>query len=380
MLRAVIGGLRSPRRARWLGGVGCGCLLLSQLPRGWTDPPWLVADAYAEREHAAPGAAAPPDGPALESRRWAQIASAYETAVASQWSWKVGDGDASVRRAAAEWHTFLAHVPPAPARFGNLSASTLADSTGTNRKVGGGGSTSPTRGIVISAGGAYLEPAFISLYVLRQMPSHGIAKEVLPVEIWTSRLLDGVMQAHLRSKLEALPRVNVRYFEDHLGRDTMGCLLSLQRTATGEIEPRAPRSSAMPGRPFALKVLALLVSSFDEALLLDADNIPADDPMPLFNSKEFKQKGAIFWPDFWKVDEGFGDGRTGQPTDASALRLIFRYDEEVLLQTVESGQVLVDKNGSWTALLLTLFVVLRADHFAAPMVSGSVYHVLCVLP
>ena len=186
------------------------------------------------------------------------------------------------------------------------------------------------------------------------------------------------MQAHLRSKLEALPRVSVRYFEDHLSRDTISRLLSLQRTATGEIKPQSPRSS-MPSRPFGLKVLALLVSSFDEALLLDADNIPAGDPVPLFNSKEFKQKGAIFWPDFWKVDEGFGDGRTGQPTDASALRLIFSYDEEAGLQTIESGQVLVDKNRSWTALLLTLFVVLRADHYAAPMVSAYFHAYTCAL-
>jgi hypothetical protein len=209
------------------------------------------------------------------------------------------------------------------------------------------------------------------------MPRYGIAKEVLPVEIWTSRLLDGVIQAHFRSKLEALPRVSVHYFEDHLGRDTMARLLSLQHTAAGNFEPRSMHASAMPGRPFALKILALLVSSFDEALLLDADNIPAGDPEPLFNSKEFAKTGAIFWPDFWKVDEGFGDGKTSQPTDASALRKIFSYDEEVGLQTVESGQVLVDKDRGWTALLLTLFVVLRADHYAAPMVSGLFYVCPC---
>ena len=92
--------------------------------------------------------------------------------VASQWSWKVGDSDTSVRRAAAEWHTFLAHVHQhqyASAIF------LLAPSVeGMGRVPVMEVSTPPTRGIVISAGGAYLEPAFISLYVLRQMPRYAL--------------------------------------------------------------------------------------------------------------------------------------------------------------------------------------------------------------
>ena len=65
-----------------------------------------------------------------------------------------------------------------------------------------------------------------------------------------------------------------------------------------------------------------------------------------------------------------GAGREAKATDASALRLIFSYEEEAGMQTVESGQVLIDKRRGWTALLLTLFVVLRADHYAQPMVSA----------
>lgn len=367
-LRAGVRYLRNPRRLLGLCVIGCTTLLLNQLPKGWTDPPWLVADSYSDRDHAIPGGLAPAEGPALERRRWADIANAYDTAVTSQWSWKVGDGDASTRRATAEWHTFLANIPPAPASFSNSSDFAVDGQTD-------GGNAVPTRGIVISAGGAYLEPAFISLYVLREMHTRGVAQEMLPVEVWTSRLLDGVMPSQMRSKLEALPRVTVHCFEDHLGRDMMARLLSLHQTA-GTIEPSS--ASSRPGRPFALKILALLVSSFDEVLLLDADNIAAGDPAPLFHSKEFDQKGAIFWPDFWKVDEGYGVGTAAQTTDASALRLIFSYNEEAGLQTVESGQVLVDKQTGWTPLLLTLFVVLRADHYAAPMVSTLAASCACL--
>jgi hypothetical protein len=34
---------------------------------------------------------------------------------------------------------------------------------------------------------------------------------------------------------------------------------------------------------------------------LDSDNIPTRDPTYLFETTEYKEKGAIFWPDFWKT-------------------------------------------------------------------------------
>jgi hypothetical protein len=370
-LRTIVRYACAPRRVAWLGALACFSLLLSQLPSGWTDPPWMVADVYATRDHAAPGGAPPPEGPGLEHRRWDRIATAYEQAAGSQWGWEVGGGEASVRRAAAEWHAFLASVPPAPLSFGsNVSAAP------TRGAIPGFNATAParTRGIVMSAGGPYVEPAFISLYILRQMTLRGLTKETLPVEIWTSRLLDGVMAGQLRRKLEALPHVSVHYIEDRIGRDTTRRLLQLPAsaaTAAAGATSSGPAPSAKASRPFALKVLALLASSFDAALLLDADNIPAGDPAALFTSAAFEQNGAIFWPDFWRADEGLAGVTSGQATDASALRLILGYEEDAGLQTVESGQVVVDKNRSWTALLLTLFIILRADHYAAPMVSGS---------
>ena len=34
--------------------------------------------------------------------------------------------------------------------------------------------------------------------------------------------------------------------------------------------------------------------------MLDSDNIPVRDPAFLFDSFEFKELGAVFWPDYWK--------------------------------------------------------------------------------
>ena len=126
----------SPRRLVLLGAAGCFVVALLQLPSstsGWVDPAWVVTDPYASRDHAAPGGPNPASaGPAaaaaaaagldrqpgqdpLAKERWSLIAAAYDVAVSSQWRvWEVGGGEASARRAAAEWHAFLAHVPPSP--------------------------------------------------------------------------------------------------------------------------------------------------------------------------------------------------------------------------------------------------------------------------
>ena len=290
LCRAVAAVFRRVSRPRTLlvvalGAAACGGLVVLRLrlPSRWTDPPWMVSDAYAARDHAIVGGIEPAPGPAREQRRWAQIADAYDAAVGSQWSWSVGGGEASVKRAAAEWHMFLAHAPPAPLR---RNASRSASDA-----LGG-------RGIVVCAGGEYLEPAFISLYILRRMD----VAETLPVEIWTSRLLDGPMNPRLRAKLEALPRVSVRYLEDAIGEETAGRLLKGERRPGGW----DPGAAAEGGgnayrRPFALKVLALLACPFESVLLLDSDNIPAADPAPLFGDAVFAKTGAVFWPDFWKV-------------------------------------------------------------------------------
>ncbi|KAE8993162.1 hypothetical protein PR003_g21020 [Phytophthora rubi] len=50
---------------------------------------------------------------------------------------------------------------------------------------------------------------------------------------------------------------------------------------------------------FRAKVHAIYNSHFDRLLFLDADNVPVRDPTFLFDLKEFKDTGAVFWPDFW---------------------------------------------------------------------------------
>ncbi|KAF7874199.1 hypothetical protein EAF04_002871 [Stromatinia cepivora] len=50
---------------------------------------------------------------------------------------------------------------------------------------------------------------------------------------------------------------------------------------------------------YQYKSLALLFSSFENVLFLDADNFPIVDPTPWFDAIPYKETGMITWPDFW---------------------------------------------------------------------------------
>ena len=52
---------------------------------------------------------------------------------------------------------------------------------------------------------------------------------------------------------------------------------------------------------YQLKALALALSSFDDVLLLDADNIPLEQPEHFLNSEPFLSKGFVSWPDYVRV-------------------------------------------------------------------------------
>ena len=73
---------------------------------------------------------------------------------------------------------------------------------------------------------------------------------------------------------------------------------------------------AMHGsKRYELKLLAILQSCFDEVLFLDADAAPLMDLDPLFDTCEFKETGALFWPDLWGhacSQHMWGDPAAGQ--------------------------------------------------------------------
>ncbi|GAA5993689.1 hypothetical protein JCM10908_002298 [Rhodotorula pacifica] len=87
---------------------------------------------------------------------------------------------------------------------------------------------------------------------------------------------------------------------------------------------------------------AALVQAFketDEVLMLDSDNVPVRDPEGLFESREFREMGAVFWPDYWK----------DQPENAIWSILGVQCRDEF---TIEAGQVLLRQSDHLDAILL----------------------------
>ena len=164
------------------------------------------------------------------------------------------------------------------------------------------------RGIVICGGGTkYFPCAWVTIRLLRHLGCR------LPIELW--HIGPNEMSPAMRALLAPL------------GVQTVDGL---------EVRQKHPVVSL---RGWELKAYALLHCRFAEVLLLDADNAPVRDPSDLFDEPEYRQKGAIFWPDFWTLPEKTPIWRVmGVP-----------YREE---PAFESGQIVVDKRKCWKALYL----------------------------
>src|SRR5437016_7277353 len=87
-----------------------------------------------------------------------------------------------------------------------------------------------------------------------------------------------------------------------------------------------------------LKPYAILHSPFREVLLLDADNVPVVNPEFLFETRQFRSSGAVFWPDF--------DKPKNEKVQAIWQSTGLEQPEE---QEFESGQILVNKEQCWKA-------------------------------
>lgn len=92
-----------------------------------------------------------------------------------------------------------------------------------------------------------------------------------------------------------------------------------------------------------LKAFALLHSSFEEVLLLDADNVPVKNPEELFMWAQYTESGAVFWPDVNKLSKG---RRIWE-----LLGISYRDEAEF-----ESGQILVNKKKCWKVLQLSMWL------------------------
>jgi glycosyltransferase involved in cell wall biosynthesis/ADP-heptose:LPS heptosyltransferase len=175
------------------------------------------------------------------------------------------------------------------------------------------------RGIVICGGGeTYFICAWVCVKMLRLLGCD------LPVQLW--HLGPGEVDAKMkriirRLDVECVDGLKMR--EKHPARVLKG---------------------------WELKPYAILHSPFREVLLLDADNVPVENPEFLFDTPQFKEFGAIFWPDFGRL-------RRGQSVwDVCGVP----YQDE---PAFESGQIVIDKKKCWRALCLTMWYNEHSDFY-----------------
>ena len=168
-----------------------------------------------------------------------------------------------------------------------------------------------TRGIVSTAGGSYLPVFLSSLWMLRRVGS------TLPVEVY----MKDSKEYEKRICVEILPKLNARCFvlADVVGKEAIA--------------------------HYQLKVFAMLFSSFEEILWMDADVFPLYKPEEIFDADPFKSTGLITWPDFWasSVSPAYF-ALSQQPEPPMSAR-----------QSSETGVLMVSKKSHLTTLLLAAY-------------------------
>lgn len=176
------------------------------------------------------------------------------------------------------------------------------------------------QGIVICAGGPSL---FTNAYVLVHVLRNALQCR-LPIEVWYF------------GRPELSPR--------------MASLLHRLDVKTVDATEQLAKHPAAIQDGWQLKVYALMASAFEQVLLLDADVVPTRDPACVFEWPEFKQTGAVLWPDL--VD--LVTESEIWPACGLAPRTV---------PSIESGELLIDKAKCWPALQAILHLNENAEHY-----------------
>lgn len=182
-----------------------------------------------------------------------------------------------------------------------------------------------TEGIVSSAGGKYMPTFIITLRLLRRTGC------TLPVELFVKDSAE--YESYICEKI--LPDLNAR------------CVVLSEMM--GLEEPRnnnkANGDDGVKIEHYQLKSFAILFSSFEKVIWLDADCIPIHNPAILLTTDPFQSTGLVTWPDYWASTISplyFTISR--QPEFSTTVRA-----------TTEAGVFLVSKKAHSRTLLLAAY-------------------------
>eukprot|EP00158_Paraphelidium_tribonemae_P004365 Partr_v1_DN26716_c0_g1_i1_m9094 putative Mannosyltransferase putative len=195
------------------------------------------------------------------------------------------------------------------------------------------------RGIVMSVGNWQIKYALSNLKYLRWMGCD------LPVEVFYAG--DGDLEIGHREKLKLIPGVKLVNLADFIDLE----LVRMEGWAT---------------KPFSL-----FASSFQEALLMDADVLFLRDPETLFYEPIYRDVGTMFYADrsiYWN-DSYQKWLKTFLPEPHSIKVLSSRWWKGTSLHEMESGVVVLDKRKRFLGLLAT--VMINVDKVRKEVYSNS---------
>ncbi len=188
-----------------------------------------------------------------------------------------------------------------------------------------------TTGIVTSAGGKYFPVLLTSLLMLRRTGSQ------LPVEVF------------LATAEEYEPLICDTVFPSLNAK----CIILTDLLKSSKI--------SFQFEHFQLKIFAILFSSFENVLFLDADSFPVRQPEELFASEPFTSHHLVLWPDYWI------------PTFSPYFSQISGVSESLLMSrpTIEAGQILVDKARHWKTLMLAAYYNAYGEYYYDLITQGG---------
>ncbi|KAI9838253.1 MAG: hypothetical protein M1819_005520 [Sarea resinae] len=178
-----------------------------------------------------------------------------------------------------------------------------------------GSYTPGTRGLVTTAGGPYLPVLVISLRMIRRSGSN------LPMEVFLA---------------------SWKEYEDHIC-DVVLPSLNARCIVLSDILNAFP--TALQVTHYQYKIFAIIFSSFEELLFVDADSFTIHNPDRLFTSEPFSSRGLITWPDFWA---------------SSASPYYYNISNQTVpplteRASSETGEILISKNKHHDTLLLATY-------------------------
>ncbi|CAL8463979.1 g3514 [Coccomyxa elongata] len=219
------------------------------------------------------------------------------------------------------------------------------------RKHGRGGDGVLRRGILIPSGGTTLiNHAYATIKVLRETLGC-----MLPIEIVFNgeREMDKRTCAKFEGDFRGVRCVDAGAFNWYPKHHRPVKLRhDDSEGAKGAI---ADQEGHKDHKGFQFKVFSLCyVTSFDEVLMLDSDNLPLRNPEYLFESAEYRGSGSLFFSDWWDILDWV------KPEAYTAFGLQYPSFSRPTL-AAESGQLLLNRNMHSDVLEWLWFLNSHAD-------------------